>query len=137
MNSRLYFIALLLLSFNVNADQPFYTGMWEYTIDIKVPGMGQSDLKKVQKCIREVNDVINLFKPDPSCSVSHVQVTDSQMQWRLYCKTVGGTYHGEARLDGDERTQQGKVQLETVIPGMKNILSTSYVISGKNHGVCQ
>ena len=57
MNSRLYFIALLLLSFTANADKPFYTGLWVYAIDIKMPGMPQSDLKIVQKCVREVNDV--------------------------------------------------------------------------------
>ena len=137
MNVRLYLTILWLLSPGVYADEPFYTGMWEYAIEIKVPGMPQSDLKKVQKCIREINDVIALFKPDPSCSVSHVELTDSELQWRLYCKTSGGTYHGQGHLEGDRRTQQGRVQLETVIPGMKNILSTSYVISGKNYGVCQ
>jgi hypothetical protein len=130
-------IALLLLSFNANGESNFYTGLWEYTIEIKVPGMSQSEMKKVQKCIRELNDVISLFKPDPSCSVSHVQATDSQISWRLYCKTIGGTYHGDAKIQGNEHTQEGSVDLQTVIPGMKNILHTSYVITGKNNGVCQ
>lgn len=136
MKSRLCCITLLLLSFTASGETEFYTGLWEYTIDIKVPGMPQSDLKKVQLCVREVNDVINLFKPYPTCSVSHVQVSESQLQWQLYCKNPGGTYHGAARIDGNQHTQEGRVDMQTIIPGMKNILGTSYVISGKNWGVC-
>jgi hypothetical protein len=139
MKNCFYPIVLMLLSFNVSAAgaSPFYTGLWEYTIEIKVPGLAQSELKKVQKCIRELNDVISLFNPDPSCSVGNVQATDTELSWRLYCKNVGGTYHGDAKIQGNERTQEGKVNLETIIPGMKNIMQTSYVITGVNLGVCQ
>jgi small-conductance mechanosensitive channel len=137
MKIGVYFILLFLLSFNANGESGFYTGIWEYTIEIKVPGMPQSDLKKVQKCIREVNDVISLFKPEPSCSINQVQVSESQVRWRLYCKTQGGTYNGEAQINGDERSLQGSVDMQTTIPGMKNIMRTSYIITGINKGKCQ
>lgn len=130
-------IFLLLFSFNANGEPRFYTGFWEYTIEIKVPGMPQSDLKKVQKCIRELNDVISLFKPEPSCSVNQVQVSASQLSWKLYCKTQGGTYHGQAQLSGDERSLQGGIEMQTTIPGMKNIMRTSYIIAGVSMGQCQ
>jgi len=127
----------MLLSFNANSRAKFYTGFWEYTIEIKVPGMPQSELKKVQKCVRELNDVITLFKPEPSCSVNKVQVGATQLSWELYCKTQGGTYNGVAKLNGDERSLQGRIDMQTTIPGMKNIMSTSYVISGVSRGKCQ
>ncbi len=137
MRISVFFVLLLLLSFNVNSEPRFYTGFWEYTIEIKVPGMPQSDLKKVEKCVRELNDVINLFKPEPSCSVNQVQVSASQLSWKLYCQTQGGTYHGEAQLSGDEHSLQGGIEMQTTIPGMKNIMRTSYIITGVSKGMCQ
>jgi hypothetical protein len=127
----------MLLSFNVNSDTRFYTGFWQYTIEIKVPGMAQSELKKVQKCVRELNEVISLFKPDPSCSINQVQVSASQLSWKLNCKTQGGTYHGEAQLSGNERSLQGSIEMQTTIPGMKNIMRTSYIITGVSMGKCE
>lgn len=139
MNKQLSVFLFLCLPFTVNAEteSKFYTGLWEYTIDVKMPAMPESELKRVQKCIKELNEVINLFKPYPSCSVSHVQVGASQLSWNLYCKTGGGTYHGDAKLEGNEHELQGRVDLQTIIPGMKNIMRTSYLISGKNKGPCQ
>ena len=99
--------------------------------------MARSELKKVQECVRELNDVISLFKPDPSCSISQVQASGSQVQWTLYCKTPGGTYHGEALISGNEHTVNGSIEMQTTIPGMKHIMRTSYVITGTNRGVCQ
>ena len=133
----IYFFSLMLFSFSVNSEPRFYTGFWEYTIEYKVPGMPQTDLKKVQKCIRELNDVINLFKPEPTCSVNHVQVSESQLRWKLYCKNQGGTYHGDAQLSGDKNSLQGGIEMQTTIPGMKNVMRTSYIITGVSRGVCQ
>jgi hypothetical protein len=134
-------VLLLCLSFpllsNAATDSKFYTGLWEYTIDIKMQAMPQSELKKVRECIKELNEVINLFKPDPSCSVSQVQADTSHLSWKLYCKTAGGTYYGDAGLQGDKHALHGRVELQTVIPGMKNMMSTSYIISGINKGTCQ
>jgi hypothetical protein len=129
-------IFLLLLSFNANSEPRFFTGFWEYTIEFKVPGMPQSDLKKVQKCIRELNDVISLFKPQPSCSINQVQVNATELSWKLYCKTQGGTYQGEAQLSGDEHSLKGGIEMQTTIPGMKNVMRTSYIITGVSMGEC-
>ena len=68
-------IPLLLLMFPLTSfaggESGFYTGLWEYTIDVKMQAIPESELKRVRQCIKELNDVIGLFKPDPSCSVSH------------------------------------------------------------------
>ena len=134
-------IPLLLLMFPLTSfadgESGFYTGLWEYTIDVKMQAIPESELKRVRQCIKELNDVIGLFKPDPSCSVSHVQADASRLSWKLYCKTSRGTYHGDASLTGNERAIQGRVELQSVIPGMKNIMSTTYLISGENKGSCR
>jgi len=127
----------LTLTVNANAESEFYTGLWEYTIEVKMQAMPQSELKTVQQCVRELNEVINLFKPDPSCSVSDVQTSASQLGWKLYCKSTQGTNHGDAKLEGNSHALRGRVDLQTVIPGMKNIMRTTYVITGKNKGPCQ
>ena len=133
----LFILLLLPLTISAETETKFYAGLWDYTIDVKMQAMPQSELKTVRKCIKEINEVISLFKPDPSCSISQVQVHASQLSWKLYCKTSGGTYHGNAKLEGNEHAIQGRVDLQTFIPGMKNVMRTAYIISGVNRGTCQ
>jgi hypothetical protein len=120
-----------------DAGSAFYTGLWEYTIDVKMQAIPQSELKKVRQCIKSLNQVIRLFKPDPSCSTSHVKLGPSKVSWKLSCKTDGGTDQGDAKLEGDTHALHGRVDLQTVIPGMRDVMRTSYIITGINKGPCQ
>lgn len=133
------FILLLcgLFSASIAAQPNFYTGLWEYTIDIQSMGMPRSELKKVQDCIKELNDVINVFKPDPACEVNDVQVTKSQLSWQLNCETRGETHRGAVKLEGDRRKIQGRLDMQTSVAGLKNVVRTTYYISGLAKGSCQ
>lgn len=135
---RLFILLLCgLFSANIAAQSRFYTGLWEYTIDIQSIGMPRSELKKVQDCIKELNDVINVFKPAPACEVNDVQVTKNQLSWQLNCKTRGETHRGVVKLEGDMRKIQGRMDMQTSVAGLKNVVRTTYYISGLAKGSCQ
>lgn len=137
MRALLWILMLWSCSSASMAEIPFYNGFWEYDIEVKMTAMPQAELKKVQICIRELNDVINVFKPEPSCSINSVEVGSGHVSWNLYCKSINGTHHGHAEISGDSRSLQGRVEMQTSIPGVNSMVNTTYIIRGVNQGVCQ
>jgi hypothetical protein len=117
--------------------EQFYQGLWEYSINVQTSGMAeQPNLKRVQQCINELNDLIVLFKPDPACQVKEVNRQQSTLSWRLYCDTSGGVYRGKADFSRANRLMNGKVDLRSSIPGVGEILVTTYRAKGVYKGPC-
>ncbi|WP_455203757.1 DUF3617 domain-containing protein [Kaarinaea lacus] len=120
----------------VNAND-YYKGLWEYRINVRVTGMAaKPDLKSVQYCVKELNDLIALFKPDPKCDVHEVKKEADTLTWKLHCKNQGGTYNGDAKFSGDRGGIKGRIFMQTTIPGVRNPVVTTYKVTGTFKGDC-
>lgn len=119
------------------ADSDYYKGLWLYSINVEIAGMGKNpDLKKIEYCIKELNELISLFKPDPACAVYDVKNSEPNLSWALNCKTNKGNYRGKTKLTRSNGVIKGKLDMFTDIPGLSDTLTTTYKIRGKYKGPC-
>jgi hypothetical protein len=129
----------ILLPLHGNAATEFYLGLWEIGIQVQMTGMpsANQELKRVQHCVRQLDDLITLFKPDPHCRVLDIKNTESAVSWRLYCETRGTIYRGKAEFTRDSKLLRGHLDLKSFIPGVGETMVTTYRAKGAYMGSCQ
>lgn len=136
---RLYFLCFLfLITGQTYAGNDFYKGFWQFDVSMEVNGfITKKHLKRISYCVRELNQLISLFKPMPNCEISGVEKNANSLSWQLYCANEGGAYSGQAIFTRHDNIMDGDIQLTSILQGVGSVMQTHYTIKGKFEPLCE
>ena len=120
---------------NANAD--FYKGQWEFEINYQLESKPiNPQLKRIEYCVTRIDELLSLFKTDPSCEISNIKLGVDSVTWQQSCSAYSGTYIGDATLARRGTDMSGKLIMRAVVPGLSKTINTTYRIDGRYKGDC-
>lgn len=134
---RSFFFLLLLSFFSSCPAADFYKGFWQFDVSVQVNGfIAKKKLKQISYCVRELNQLIQLFVPFPECEISSVVKSDNSLSWGLYCANEGGVYDGKAHFTRNKNLMRGDIRLDSLLQGVGSVMQTHYIIQGRFEPLC-
>ncbi|MBI3329702.1 MAG: DUF3617 family protein [Nitrospinae bacterium] len=119
--------------------QPQRPGMWEFSTQVKMPGMSLPP-QTTRQCLT-AQDVAERkqFSPqseDVKCSMSNFQQQGNQVSYEFSCKTKEGTMTGSSKgtSTADTVAMEMTVRLSPPIEGMAQMTQST---TGKRVGDCK
>ena len=106
-------------------------GMWEITIETKMPETEMPISEKLSQCLTKVDPVPEISLPEYECRISSkrigIQIFGNHVLWKVYCEGQGAMNgNGHIRYRGE--TLKGRIQMRTNEENQKrfNIRITGY-----------
>lgn len=98
-------------------------GMWQITVETKMPGMQMSTPAIHSQLLTKANPVPEISIPGYECRLFRkrhpVHIIGNHVWWKVHCEGPGPDINGTAHIRYVGDTLKGKIQMHTIEEGQK------------------